>query len=215
MVVKRKLKTKKRVVQKKQVGLSDGFDVAADADLGKLDMLLKQHPVVVILIHADWCGHCQTYKPLWEKYKRIPGRTIPMASINQVMLAKTPLKDAKIDGFPSNVVYSGRDGSFGSFKNDKGEDTHSVPNARDEAAMTTLLRGNPSLLNGIAPDSAQSETAKATPEAEMLREESGKRAIRDKNIPLVNGEIPIPPNVGSNSLPRAKRTRKTRKKRVN
>lgn len=213
MVVKRKVKTKKRVVQKKPAGLSDGFDVAAEADLGKLDMLLKEHPVVVILIHADWCGHCQTYKPLWEKYKRIPGRTIPMASINQIMLAKTPLKDAKIDGFPSNVVYSGKDGSFGSFKNDKGEETHSVPNARDEAAMTTLLTGNPSLLNGITPDSAQSETAKATPEAEMLREQSGKRAVRDRNIPLINRDPPIPPNLSLNSLPQAKRARKTRKKR--
>lgn len=214
MVVKRKAKTKKRVVQKKQVALSDGFDVATEADLGKLDVLLKEHPVVVILIHADWCGHCQTYKPLWEKYKRIPGRTIPMASINQIMLAKTALKDAKIDGFPSNVVYSGKDGSFGSFKNDKGEDTHSVPNARDEAVMRTLLTGDPSLLNGVGPDSAQSETARATPEAEMLREESGKRAIRDKNIPLIKREPPIPPNLTLNSLPRAKRTRKTRKKRA-
>ena len=177
-------------------------------------MLLKEHPVVVILIHADWCGHCQTYKPLWEKYKAIPGRTIPMASINQIMLAKTPLKEAKIDGFPSNVVYSGRDGSFGSFKNDRGEETHSVPNARDEAVMTTLLTGNSSLANNIVADSAASETAKATPEAELLREKSGKRAIRDKNIPVIRRGPPSPPNLTLNSVPRARKQRKTRKKRA-
>ena len=29
------------------------------------------------LIHADWCGHCQTLKPHWKKFKTmIPGHTV-------------------------------------------------------------------------------------------------------------------------------------------
>jgi thiol-disulfide isomerase/thioredoxin len=186
---------------------NDGIDVSTDADLSKLMSLLKKNRVVVVLIHADWCGHCQTFKPQWEEYKKMPGRNVPMASINETMLAKTPFKDAKIDGFPSTVVYSGKDGSFGSFKNDSGEETNSIPNIRDKEAMTTLLRAKPSMMQRV--ESNESESAHPTPKAEALLEESGKRAIKTKNQRIRNINTPMPPNTGNNSLPN--RTRKQRR----
>ena len=192
---------------KKGVKTNDGIDVSTDADLSKLMSLLKKNSVVVVLIHADWCGHCQTFKPQWEEYKKMPGRKVPMASVNETMLAKTPFKDAKIDGFPSTVVYSGKDGSFGSFKNESGEQTNSIPNIRDKEAMTTLLRAKPSMMQRV--ESNESESAHPTPKAEALLEESGKRAIKSKNLRTANANTPVPPNTGNNSLPN--RTRKQRR----
>ena len=127
----------------------------------------------LVLIYADWCGHCQTFKPLWEDYKKIPGRTVPMASVNERMLSKTPFKAAKLDGYPSTVVYSGKDGSFGSFTNEQGEETHAVPNSRDKMVMTKLLRARPSMMRKLNSNNQDSETALSTPEANLLREESG------------------------------------------
>jgi len=224
MASKRTLKTKTSKSQTKKKGKkqpvkripSDGMDVATDEDLAKFTDLLKQHNVIVVLIHADWCGHCQTFKPLWEQYKKIPGRNVPMASINERMLSKTPLKDAKLDGFPSTVVYSGKDGSFGSFKNTVGEDTHAVPNSRDKTVMTKLLRTNPSMLkrvNMMSEDESQSESAHATPEAEALLEESGKRAIKDKDVPIVNLLTSLPPNTSADTIPEGSSVRKPRRKR--
>lgn len=196
--------------------LSDGIDVASDEDLDTLSKLLKDHPIVVVLIHADWCGHCQTFKPLWEEYKKIPGRTVPMASINERMLSKTPFKDAKLDGFPSTVVYSGQDGSFGSFKNDEGEESNSIPDSRDKVLMNKILRAKPSMLKRVnltamSEDDSYSQTVHSTPEAKALLEESGKRAIQDKNLPMVHTEESLPPNINSDTIPE-NQTRKRRRR---
>jgi thiol-disulfide isomerase/thioredoxin len=199
-----KSNTRKRARNTK---VNDGIDVNTEADIGKLMDLLKKHPVVVVMIHADWCGHCQTFKPMWEDYKKIPGRTVPMASINEKMLAKTKFKDAKIDGFPSTVVYSGKDGSFGSFKNEQGEETNSIPNIRDKQAMTTLLKAKPSMLRRVNSNSPDSESAQSTPEAEALLEESGKRAIKNKDTPINNLNEVAPPNV-DNSVSNRRGTKK-------
>ena len=53
-----------------------------------------------------------------------------------------------------------------------------------------------------------SDTALSTPEANLLREESGKRAMRNKNIPMVNLNDVLPPNTGSNSAPTLRNTRR-------
>jgi len=215
MPPKRNSKTKKQVKPRTKK-LSDGIDVSTDADLAKLSDLLKKHRVVVVLVHADWCGHCQTFKPLWDEYKKIPGRTVPMASVNERMLSKTPFKDAKLDGYPSTLVYSGKDGSFGSFTNEQGEETHAVPNSRDKKVMTKLLRASPSMMRKMNSNSnsnsnsgnQNSETALSTPEANLLREASGKRVMRNKDIPIVNVNDVLPPNTDSNSAPTLRATRR-------
>lgn len=210
MPLKRVSKTKKQV-RPQTKKLSDGIDVSTDADLEKLSALLKKHRVIVVLIHADWCGHCQTFKPLWEDYKKIPGRTVPMASVNERMLSKTPFKAAKLDGYPSTVVYSAKDGSFGSFTNEQGEETHAVPNSRDKMVMTKLLRARPSMMRKLNSNNQDSETALSTPEANLLREESGKRVMRNKDIPMVNMNDVLPPNTHSNSASPSLRATRRRK----
>ena len=206
---KQKALTKKMKKTKVPPIVSDGMDVATDNDLDKLSELLKKHNVIVVLIHADWCGHCQTFKPLWEDYKKIPGRNVPMVSVNEKMLAKTPFKDAKIDGFPSSLVYSGKDGSFGSFKNDKGEDSNSIPNIRDKNVMMKILKAKPSMLQRVNnnsdadadADADPTESARATPEAEALLETSGKKEMRNKDKPMIKILASIPPNTNSDTIP--------------
>jgi thiol-disulfide isomerase/thioredoxin len=207
-----KQKSKRKVATKRasKSMTSDGMDVASDQDLAKLSDLLKKHKIVVVLIHADWCGHCQTFKPLWEDYKKIPGRTVPMVSVNETMLAKTPFKDAKLDGYPSTLVYSGKDGSFGSFTNQDGTETNAVPNSRDKEVMSKLLKARPSMMRRAS--NANSETAHSTPEANLLRNESGKKAVREKNLPMINLNAPAPPNVTSDVIQSTRR--RSRKKRA-
>ena len=195
----------KKTARAKKAPVHETIDVNTEADLDKLSVLLKKHDVVVVLIHADWCGHCQTFKPLWEKYKKTPGRKVPMASVNEKVLAKTPFKDAKIDGFPSTLVYSGKDGSFGSFKNESGEETNSIPNIRDKEVMTKILRAKPSMLERV--NEVESESAHPTPNAEALLEASGKKAMREKDIPTVNLNTVNPPNVAVDTVRRTRRKR--------
>jgi len=184
----------------------DGMDVATEEDLSRLDELLKKNTVVVALIHADWCGHCQTFKPLWEDYKKIPGRNVPMVSINEKMLSRTPFKAAKINGFPSTVVYSGKDGTFGNFRSETGEDTNSVPNSRDKDVMIKILQTQPPVIEGNF--GQESESLHPTRRAEFLLEKSGKKAIKEKDSPIFNSNNASPPKIVSDKIKKKKTRRK-------
>jgi thiol-disulfide isomerase/thioredoxin len=209
MAPKKKGKTKRAHPVKNGGGIAspfDGMDVATEEDLSRLDELLKKNTVVVALIHADWCGHCQTFKPLWEDYKKIPGRNVPMVSINEKMLSRTPFKAAKINGFPSTVVYSGKDGTFGNFRSETGEDTNSVPNSRDKDVMIKILQTQPPVIEGDF--GQESESLHPTRRAEFLLEKSGKKAIKEKDSPIFNSNNASPPKIVSDKIKKKKKTRR-------
>ena len=72
-------------------------------------------PIIVGLIHANWCGHCQTLMPVWDQMvKLIKGNKIfhivkiessdadkdaRMAHINSKLSASSPKLEA--NGFPT------------------------------------------------------------------------------------------------------------------
>jgi thiol-disulfide isomerase/thioredoxin len=206
MPVKGKTNTKKKLQAKTKNtrDVYDGLDVSSEADIGKLTELLKRNTIVLAIIHMDGCHYCETIKPTLEKYKNAPNRKVPIVKINRSMLTKTPFNEAKIDGFPSGVLYSPKDGSFGSFKKEDGEKTHAIPNLRDENSMIKLLESDPKLLqntvSNILPDENESESLHSTPNAEALLEESGKKAIKEKDRPLIDMNEPIPPNTSGDTL---------------
>jgi thiol-disulfide isomerase/thioredoxin len=173
------------------------LDVSADEHLPALDELIKNNTIVFVNVYADWCGHCHTYKPMLEEFAKIPGRKLPMARINEKVLAKTAAANAKLKGFPSNILM-GRDGSFAEFKDEEGEATHAVPNMRDKKAMRTLLVSDPSKLtkNTYSND----DTPEPTMAAEKLLKESGKKAYKNRNAPVENMERPTPPNMNADTV---------------
>lgn len=200
MPVKVKKATKATKAKKARTIPNDGLDVSTEEHLDSLQELVSSQPIVLVFIYADWCGHCHTFKPQWEKYKAISGRQVPMASINEKVLAKTPLKSVKLDGYPSNVLYSGIDDSFGSFTNENGEETHAIPNARDEHLMRKLLLADPAMLKRMGKGTMDSESLHRTPEAEILLEESGKKAIKEKDSPIADMNDPTPPNTSADTI---------------
>jgi len=178
---------------------SRDIDVETEGDLSKLMASMKKSPVVLVFIHADWCGHCQTFKPNWKDYKSIPGRKVPMVSVNEKVLSKSPFANAKIDGYPSNVIYSPKDGSFASFKKENGEETNSVPNIRDKNAMVKLLTANPGQLVANKPE-VNSESLEPTPGMRKKLTESGKKAIEDIDTPAKMANDPLPPNTEDDKM---------------
>ena len=120
-----------------------------------LEKLVKIGPVTFILVHADWCGPCQSYKPIWSELERSPGRTANMAMIHHDMVEHSPLlKKAKIPGFPTVLkVYS--NGKIEEYKTDN-QKTNSVPNIRDKETMLNELKSIPvsKFLNTVSPKTA-------------------------------------------------------------
>lgn len=122
----------------------DNIDVRKIADIAKLTEHIKNNVVTLLLIYADWCGHCKTFKSdMWSKLVSNPNRKVAVAQINENMLSQSPYADLKIDGYPS-VTLIGKDGTAASLNDpDTGELSNALSNTRDEDYMTRMITSDP------------------------------------------------------------------------
>ncbi len=157
-------------------------DVRKPADVKDLLATIKSHPLTIVLIHADYCGHCQTYKkdiwePLQEKAAAAPAAAKNgLASIHYDQLENTPFASAKIKGYPSVIVVGKKD--MAEFKDEEKpeEVTNAMPmsKARDSAAMEKLLETEPSELPTAIP-----EVSKNVDVGEAVSEATSEAATSD------------------------------------
>jgi len=114
--------------------------VRSPDDIQGLEKMIKVGPVTLVLVHADWCGPCQGYKPVWNELEQSPGRKANMAMVHHDMVENSPtLKNAKIPGYPSVLkVYS--NGHIEEYKGPENKKTNAMPNIRDKPAMMNELK---------------------------------------------------------------------------
>jgi thiol-disulfide isomerase/thioredoxin len=118
-------------------------DVRDSSNVQQLLDVIKNNKVTLVLVYADWCGHCKTFKEdVWSKLKELPNRKLPLAEVNADVLAETPLAAAKIDGYPS-VVPIGNDLVMVRLQDEAGNETNALPNARNMEMMTHLVASDP------------------------------------------------------------------------
>jgi hypothetical protein len=67
-------------------------------------------PITIILVYADWCGHCHTYKPAFMKTIKHANNTTQVASLNETMVDSVNKalhknnanhKPISVEGYPS------------------------------------------------------------------------------------------------------------------
>lgn len=65
------------------------------------DKINAKENILVVLFYADWCGHCQTFKPIYKKLAK-------MICCNNLVLGAVDMsKDGPkiVSGFPSILTY--------------------------------------------------------------------------------------------------------------
>ena len=60
----------------------------------------------VILFKADWCGHCKTFKPTWEKVSELYNKKYNFV-IYDADKQTDKFKEYKVDAFPTVLVKNG------------------------------------------------------------------------------------------------------------
>ena len=118
------------------MGKKKSVDVRSSKDVKELETTIQTGPITIVLVYADWCGHCTRFKEyIWSQLLSKP-RKVNLASIHHDQLENTSLRDAKIKGYPS-VLVVGKDGKPAVFK---GDSDMEVTNAMPHPDMETLER---------------------------------------------------------------------------
>lgn len=114
------------------------MDVSSSSSVPAFEDMLTKGPMAVVLVYADWCGHCDKYKKnVWSPLKSVKNRTVNMASIREDMLPNTSLANSKIDGYPSILVV-GKDKKPAIFNSTSGT-TNALPESNDVSTMKSLI----------------------------------------------------------------------------
>ena len=92
MVAKRSLKMGK---------LMPYVDVRSKSDIPKFESMVKTGPVLV-LVYADWCGHCQRFKQnMWDEVAKSENKAMNTAAVHYDMVENTSMAQTPIEGYPT------------------------------------------------------------------------------------------------------------------
>ncbi len=177
-------------------------DVMGPADIVPFQDLIKKNNLTIVLVWANYCGHCTTYKDqVWNQLKNLPDRRAGLSTVHYDQLENVGLGSAKIDGYPS-ILLVGNDKVPAEFS-ENGESTNALPNSRDIDLMKSIVQSEPEkVINSIpnmvrAPniattkgdvsntgttttiDNNEGKSAEFDPETESLRKELSRSLAAD------------------------------------
>lgn len=119
-------------------------DVRSPEDVSQFEKILAHGPITIVLVYADWCGHCVRYKEnVWSKLLANPNRKLNLASVHYDQLENTSQKHAAIKGYPS-VLVVGSDKKAATFPdNGTAKKTNAFPKAQSLEVMEEMVTKDP------------------------------------------------------------------------
>lgn len=112
-------------------------DIRSKSQLGELMRRITKGPVTVVLVYADWCGHCTQFKPHFNKASQSPNRTAQVVSVNEKMVNpmnqmlianNASAKPVSVSGYPSVILMD-----------QAGTEVSRVEPIKDTKAMTRVM----------------------------------------------------------------------------
>lgn len=102
-----------------------------------LDERIRNGPLTLVFVYADWCGHCKTFAPYYDKAANNKGRSIQAVKVNESVLGEVnshlksvmPQADEiQADGYPSLILVDSN-----------GKKVSEIEPVREESVMTEVM----------------------------------------------------------------------------
>jgi thiol-disulfide isomerase/thioredoxin len=119
-------------------------DITNVNDLNELDKRLEAGPITLVFVYADWCGHCQKYKPNMEELEGMSNRSVQTVRIRDDVFPKSSINGAKIEGYPSLLLIKPRENAEENpkpviFEQENGETTNVIPDHHNMQNMGAIV----------------------------------------------------------------------------
>lgn len=172
-------------------------DVRSKKDVADFEKTLSMGPITLVLVYADWCGHCQNFKKeIWNDLETMPNKKINLASVHYDQLPNTSQRNAKINGYPSLLVI-GNDKKPASFNVEgENEPTNALPDSRNKEMLETMVTSDPSTLPEVLNTNVNVAEPVTLPEQRTLNFQPSTLTKRNE----VN-EYFLPPNTTIDRIP--------------
>ena len=126
-------------------------DVRSADKVGAFEGMLGSGPLTLVLVYADWCGHCQRFKKdTWNDLTAMSNRKMNIAAVRDDMLSKTSLANSKIKGYPS-LMLVGTDKRPAEFS-EEGEVTNAMPSNEKKNLQSLLQTPLPEVNDTLSED---------------------------------------------------------------
>lgn len=153
------------------------IDVRSKGQIGELMKRISKGPVTIMLVYADWCGHCHHFMPHFDKAAKNSNRSIQAVKVNETVMSevnealkRNSAKPINVEGYPS-VMLVGQ----------KGNELTQIEPVKDTDAMTKVMNQSAALAN----------EAGLTSNNNSMEESEMKASIRPNNVRI------SPPKVAS------------------
>lgn len=205
--------TKKRIVRRHRAStagkIMPPLDVRSSKHLKEFEKRIKKGPLTIVLVYADWCGHCHTMMPHFDNASKSTKRSIQSVKINEQMLPSVnstlnqsvnkSAKPISVDGYPSIIVIDKLGNKVGDIEPVRNTQTMTkvMENAGTLATQAGLNSPKPannavSLANNSIPASSQNQSNRGLKETSAtIESDIPEPSILNEPVePLANSFVP-------------------------
>ena len=123
--------------QQSSAAMFPPLDVQSKEDIAKAIKQIMKGPVTILLVYADWCGHCHEMMPHWDAAAKSPSRTVPSIKLNEKNTESFNAALSHLNQNQSSIHVSGYPTVL--VLDNKGNKITDVEAKKDTASLTQLM----------------------------------------------------------------------------